>query len=100
LKKPCEGRKRRRALTWSRSQFDIEGEDVTERDTGVDKATVTSGDAELSVVKSTAALMTGPRAFMGDSSLFWQALYPRARVRFKSETLSQQVSLSLTVGLT
>ena len=35
---------------------------------------------------------------MGDSSLFWQALYPRARVLFKSETLRQQVSLSLTVA--
>ncbi len=56
MKKPCEGPERRRALTWSRSQFDIEGEDVTERDTGVDKATVTSGDAELSIVKSTASI--------------------------------------------
>jgi len=36
--------------------FDFEGEDVTERDTGIVKTTVTSLDVELSVVKSAARI--------------------------------------------
>ena len=68
--------------------FDLEGEDVTERDTGIVKTTVTSLDVELSVVKSAASIDAWAGSVNGGLFVVLSGNVTKSQV--KSETLSNQ----------